>query len=149
MQAPSESFELLAGTTLVSGMSDEQIRYLAACGQQENYAAGEALVNWDDAEFDLLLVLDGKCEIRTVMEDVLYLLGRDSLIGEVSFIDRKPRSAKAVASGECKTIRFPASLLDDLETTRPEILAKLLKNIGVVLCRKLRSTTRFAEASFV
>ena len=146
---PSESFELLSGTLLVSGMSDEQIRVLADCGNQETYTDGQPLVTRADAAFDLLIVLSGKCEIRTEMNDLLYRLGPDSLIGEVSFLDGKTRSANAVASGECSAMRFPASLLDDLEASRPDIVAKLLKNLGVVLCQKLRSTTRFAEASFV
>lgn len=150
MQTSSlDSFELLAGTTLVSGMSLEQIRILSDSATQETYSDGESLVTWEDTRFDLLLVIEGKCEIRTSMDDVLYRLGPNSLIGEVSFLDSKPRSAKAVAMGECKAVRFPVTLLDDFERSHPDILAKLLRNIGVVLCQKLRSTTRFAEASFV
>lgn len=146
---PLESSELLAGTGLTDGMSVEQIRVLADCGKQEDYADGEHLVSKDDAQFDLLVVVAGTCEIRTEMDDLLYRLGRDSLIGEMSFLDEKARSAKALAVGGCKAIRFPATLLDDLEASRPDIVAKLLKNISLVLCQKLRSTTRFAEATFV
>jgi CRP-like cAMP-binding protein len=144
-----DSYELLSGTGLAAGMSPEQVQVLSACGRPEVYADGENLVTKDDEAFDLLVVVEGKCEIRTSMNDVLYQLGPSSLIGEVSFLDHRPRSAKAIAIGQCKTIRFPASLLDDLEAARPDIVAKLLKNIGLVLCQKLRSTTRFAEASFI
>ncbi|HVT13709.1 MAG TPA: cyclic nucleotide-binding domain-containing protein [Fimbriimonadaceae bacterium] len=144
-----DSYELLARTGLATGMSHEQVRVLADCGKVESYASGENLVSKDDDRFDLLVVVDGACEIRTDMDDLLYRLGRDSLIGEMSFLDQKPRSAKAISSGGCKAIRFPASLLDDLEATRPDIVARLLKNISLVLCQKLRSTTRFAEATFV
>ena len=124
-----DSYELLTGTHLVAGMSDEQTRVLAACGKQQLYADGEALVTREDTNFDLLLIIEGKCEIRTDMNDLLYRLGSASLIGEVSFLDGKTRSAKAIATGECKAIRFPASLLDDLEGSRPDIVAKLLKNL--------------------
>lgn len=131
------------------GMSPEQIQVLASCGEHNSYANGEFLVTKEDTEFDLFIITEGFCEIRSPMNDVLSKLGHNCLIGEVSFLDQKPRSANAVAVGECKAIRFPASLLVDLEATRPDIVAKLLKNIGIVLCQKLRSTTRFAEASFV
>jgi CRP-like cAMP-binding protein len=146
---PIDGFELLSGTGLVSGMSLEQIQVLSGCGKLEVFSDGEALVTWDDTHYDLLIVLEGKCEIRTQMNDLLYALRAGSLIGEVSFLDKKQRSAQAFAVGECKAIRFPASLLEDLETSRPDVIARLLKNISVVLCQKLRSTTRFAEASFV
>jgi CRP-like cAMP-binding protein len=150
MPTPSlDSFELLSKAGLTDGMSAEQVRVLSDCGTQQVHADGEDLVSRDDSEFDLLVVVEGKCEIRTIMNDLLYSLGPFSLIGEVSFLDHKQRSARAIAIGECTTIRFPASLLTDLEGGRPDIVAKLLKNIGIVLCQKLRSTTRFAEASFV
>lgn len=150
MQTPSvDTVDLLSKTTLAAGMSHEQVEVLAGCGTLETISEGEPLVSWDETQHDLLVVLEGGCEIRTSMNDVLSKLGPDSLIGEVSFLDHKPRSAHAIACGECKTMRFPATLLDDLEADRPDIVAKLLKNIGIVLCQKLRSTTRFAEASFV
>lgn len=143
------SLEQLKGAHLVDGMSDEQIQTLGAYGSVESYGDGESVIRLDDDTFDLWIMLEGKCEIRTQMDDMLYRLGPSTLIGEVSFLDHNPRSAKAIAVGECKVIRFPAGLLDDLGEKRPEIAAKLLKNIGVVLCQKLRSTTRFAEACFV
>ena len=146
---PVDSFAQLSRSLLVEGMTEEQIKVLASCGKYLMYEEGEALVTREDTVFDLLLIVDGKCEIRTDMNDLLYRLGPDSLIGEVSFLDHKVRSAKAVASGQCQAICFPASLLNDLEADRPDIVAKLLKNLGIVLCQKLRSTTRFAEASFV
>jgi CRP-like cAMP-binding protein len=150
MQTQSvDAIELLSGTSLAAGMTAEQVAVLARCGKQEIYGDGEALVTKEDTQFDLLVVLEGKCEIRTPMNDVLSRLGDDCLIGEVSFLDQKMRSANAIAVGECNVVRFPASLLNDLEGSRPDIVAKLLKNIGTVLCQKLRSTTRFAEASFV
>jgi len=147
--ATFDSFEAFSSTGIVSGMSPEQVKVLFEAGALQEFAEGEALVGLEDGDSDLMVVLSGKCEIRTGMDDVLYALGPGSLIGEMSFFDHKPRSAKAIAIGECAALRFPASLLDDLETSRPDIAARLLKNIGLVLCQKLRSTTRFAEASFV
>ncbi len=149
MAISSDSLATFSKAGIVDGMSEEQIRFLADRGQEESHADGENLVFTENSEFDLQLVTEGKCEIRTAMNDLLYRLGPGSLIGELSFLDHKPRSAKAIAMGECRTVRFPATLLDDLESNRPDIAAKLLKNIGLVLCQKLRSTTRFAEASFV
>ena len=144
-----DSFQAFASAGIVAGMSPEQTSVLYSSAKLQTFPDGEPLVTLDDPESDLMVVLSGKCEIRTSMDDILYDLGPGSLIGEMSFLDRKPRSAKAIAMGECTALRFPSSLLDDLEAARPDIAAKFLKNIGLVLCQKLRSTTRFAEASFV
>jgi CRP/FNR family cyclic AMP-dependent transcriptional regulator len=144
-----DTFELLSNSGLASGMSLEQVQVLAGCGKLETYEADELLVDWDDQNYDLMLLVGGRCELRTQMNDVLYHLGAGALIGEISFLDERPRSAKAVAVEVCQVIRFPVTLLADLESTRPDVVAKLLKNISLVLCQKLRSTTRFAEASFV
>jgi len=144
-----DSLQAFSSAGIVAGMSSEQISVLYGSAELQSFPDGEPLVTLDDPESDLMVVLCGKCEIRTSMDDILYDLGPGSLIGEMSFLDHRPRSAKAIAIGECTALRFPASLLDDLEATRPDIAARFLKNIGLVLCQKLRSTTRFAEASFV
>lgn len=144
-----ETFELLAGTAIATGMSAEQVQALATHGVRAAFANGEPLVEFDDPGFDLLVVLSGACEITTRMGDVLYRLGAGSLIGEMSFVDHRSRSANAISVGACEVVRFPASLIEDLETTRPDIAVKVVKNICIVLTQKLRSTTRFAEASFV
>lgn len=144
-----ETFELLAGTAIATGMSAEQVQALATHGIRAAFAHGEPLVAFDDPGFDLLVVLSGSCEITTRMGDVLYRLGAGSLIGEMSFVDHRARSANAISVGECEAVRFPATLIEDLETTRPDVAVRVVKNICNVLTQKLRSTTRFAEASFV
>ena len=118
----------------------------ADCGKQEIYQDGEALVTWDDKVSIFFLVLEGKCEIRTTMNDLLYSLGRSSSSAKSASSTRSSAQRGGDRHRRMQAIRFPASLLNDLEARRPEILAKLLMNISVVLCQKLRSTTRFAEA---
>src|SRR5689334_10298683 len=100
MLSPSmDTVDLLSRTGIVAGMTPEQIQVLAALGKVENVCEGDPLVSLDESSSDLIVILEGRCEIRTTMNDVLSRLGEGSLIGEVSFIDHKPRSAKAVAVG--------------------------------------------------
>ncbi len=140
---------LLEPLELAKGMTPEELSVLGQYAEHIRYEDGEILVDFTDTVFDLIVILEGEVEIRTAMNDLLSRLNRHCLIGEVSFIDHRPRSARAVSSGQCEAICFPSSLIDTLRTEHPQLLVKMLHQISLVLCQKLRSTTRFAEASFV
>jgi glutaminase len=64
------------------------------------------------------------------------------VFGEMAVVDRAPRSAMIVADSE---VVCDVMSLDDFErlgTTHPAIKIKLLENLSLCLCRRLRTVNR-------
>ena len=146
---PARIVALLRPLEFAADFSDEELAVLSGYATVVSYGDGETVVDFNETDYDLIVIASGSVEIRTAMNDVLDRLNEGCVIGELSFIDRKPRSARVVAAGRCEAVTFRHSLLTELSDSHPLIVSKVLRYIALVLCKKLRSTTRFMEASFV
>jgi glutaminase len=62
--------------------------------------------------------------------------------GEMAVIDRAPRSAMIVADTAVSCEELSVADFEALGTTHPRIKIKLLENISLDLCRKLRKANR-------
>jgi CRP-like cAMP-binding protein len=137
----------LKSTVLAKNLTGPQLDILASFGTEHSYAAGEMMMQPDDGTFSLMVLLEGRCDVLGVMDDEINHLQAGMLLGEVAFCDHKPRSAKAVANGECVAAVFPDDLIDSVRKDHPELATQLLKNIIDVLCGKLRHATRWIDAA--
>jgi CRP-like cAMP-binding protein len=68
------------------------------------------------------------------------------LFGEVALFDARPRSATVSADGPVKLAVIPAEALNALIDERPEMGVLILRNLGRVLCERLRSSNFQVEA---
>ena len=133
---------------LFDGMSDADLERLLATAERRAFAQGEVVVRHGERGNELMVILDGQCEVRNAMNDLLAVLESGALLGEVGFIDGEGRSANVFASEPAEALVFRDGLLESLHDV-PELRAQLIHNLAKVLCQKLRTTTRLAEASFV
>ena len=62
--------------------------------------------------------------------------------GEMAIIDRAPRSAMIVADSEVECHRLKLEDFERLSQTHPNIKIRLLENLSLSLCRKLRKANR-------
>jgi CRP-like cAMP-binding protein len=141
--------ELLQRTDLAPGLSEAQLATLASLGTSRTFQPGETILELEDSDYRLHVLLEGEVNVLGVMGDVVGAVRPGNLLGEISFIDGKARSAKVVAAGEVHLAEFPSTLLDTLVTQDPHLEALLLQNLARVLCRKLRTATREIDASLV
>ncbi len=77
--------------------------------------------------------------IRTVLGEPIGQIKPGMPMGEVSFLDGRPRSGTAIASGQCEIVVLPADSLLLILRDAPEMAAKTLWNISAVLCARLRT----------
>jgi len=88
---------LLGGVTLFKSMDDEERRALAAVMELRAVRAGETVFRQGDPGDSLLCVVDGRLD--TVVKDnagqdiVLAAVGAGDVVGEMSMLDGRPRSA--------------------------------------------------------
>ena len=67
---------------------------------------------------------------------------RGMVFGEMAVIDRAPRSAMIVADSEVICDVMGIEEFDRLGTSHPGIKIKLLENLSLCICRRLRTVNR-------
>ena len=139
----------LKSTVLAKGLTETQLATLASHATERTFAAGDTMMQPEDGSFTLLALLEGDCEVLGVMDDEINHLHAGMLVGEVAFLDHRPRSAKAVATTRCVTAAFDGDLIERLRKEDPDTATQLLLNLIGVLCTKLRQATRWIDAGHV
>lgn len=81
-------------------------------------------------------------------DGVLGFLDPGSILGELSLLDRQPRSASAYANSKVTARRLSTDSIEQLRTERPAIAVEIYRALGRDAAKKLRATTqRLAEFS--
>ncbi|HVL96577.1 MAG TPA: Crp/Fnr family transcriptional regulator [Solirubrobacteraceae bacterium] len=93
-------------------LDDADRRWLHERGVVRQFPQGTALVHEHEASDRVLIVLEGRVKIASTSEDgrerVLAFRGPGEVVGELSAIDRKPRSAGVVAVDPVRALVLPA-----------------------------------------
>jgi len=71
-------------------------------------------------------------------EVILTLLGAGECFGEMGLIDGSPRSADVVATADVECRVIGRSLFEDIGKLLPALKAKILNEIALQLCDRLR-----------
>ncbi len=138
----------LASCPLFEGLSTDEFGRLLGLGSVRDLAGGDSVVEHGAHGNELMVVIEGRCDVRNGLNDLIAVLEKGALLGEVGFIDGQGRSATVSASGVAKVLVFEEDLLQRLEDV-PVLQIRLLRNLARILCKKLRYTTRLAQAGFV
>lgn len=93
-------------------------------GVRRTFRRGQALFSQGDIGERVFLLEEGWVTIRSSSPDgdemILNLRGPGELLGEMSILDRAPRSAAAVAVGEVVALVAPASAIGRVIATDPD-----------------------------
>jgi len=124
---------------LLHGLTKDQIETVASIAYVKEFNGGDTMLRQFAKDSDVMILLEGKARINTFSGDLIAEAGPGSVIGEVSLIDDKPRSATVVAMAGCKVARIPGEALHKLMVDSPEVARVLLLNVGRILCSRLRA----------
>lgn len=126
--------ERLKTVPLFSGCSTRELASLSRFLKVVNFPAGRAIVKQGDTGIGLHVLLEG--ETRVVVGDrTRQRLGPGDFFGEVSLLDRDPRTATVVAETPVRTLylsvwNFRAALKEE-----PRMAVKMLEE----LARRIRT----------
>lgn len=124
------------------GFTVEEIAQVEAAVQVRELKAGEVLFRRGDMGDELFFVRCGIVHIRLPLEGGkhhhLATFGRGELFGELSFLDRMPRSADAVAAGDASVFALPREAFEQLQRQHPHLAATLFERIAQVIGLRLR-----------
>lgn len=143
---PVVPVEQLQKTQIVNGMTPEQAAVLGSYGELRQLKDGEAIVKANDGTYDLSVLLTGKACVQGAVEKEVQVMTPGAVIGELSFFDRKPRSANVLAVGDSSVAVFSGDLLTKLRADHPDVAVQFVQNLCLLLCDKLRGATRLIDA---
>lgn len=138
--------DAIRGNYLTNGLSEEEISLLAANGEEVSFPAGDVIVRQFDREADLYMVLEGKVAINASNGDLVARIKAGGVFGEIALLDDRPRSATVMAETDVKLVKFSAENIRALLDNHCHISNVILRNIGRVLCERLRSANLQIEA---
>jgi CRP-like cAMP-binding protein len=141
---------ILKKVPLLEGCSDSDLESLSMCLRAQRLRKKQALFRKGDEGTALYIIKKGKIKIvlpSTVGEEVIItIFSEGDFLGEMSLLDKKPRSADAVAMEDSEVYVL----------NRTDFLSFLQKNEGAIKCilsclsGRLRKTDDLVEdASFL
>lgn len=134
-----ETFDALRNNYLFQGLSERQITDIAALSTTKQFEGGDTIVRQFAKDNDLLIILSGKARVNSFSGEMIAEAGPGGVIGEMSLVDDKPRSATVVSSGQCTALSISNDALWQLMDEEPAIAKVVLLNVGRILTSRLRA----------
>jgi CRP-like cAMP-binding protein len=122
--------------------SDAHLVHLAQLARREAFAHAQALSREDQEHRDIFVVMEGRlqeCRNTPIGTQVMAAPGVGEIVGEISYVDHKPRATTVLGVDAGTVLRFPASEVDQLVTRNRELGVSLLWSFWHSLAAKVRS----------
>jgi CRP/FNR family cyclic AMP-dependent transcriptional regulator len=142
----------LRSSPLFESLSADQLAKVAEIAILRRVPAGESVFREGSSGDEMYVVLEGTVriskEIPGAGEEALSLLGPGSTFGEMAAIDDAPRSADAVAHGDCSLLAIRREDLDRLMFLDKDLAYALLWAFVRTLSARLRETSERLRSFF-
>jgi SulP family sulfate permease len=129
---------------------DETLAYLEECMVMRSYKAGEKIAALGETSDELFLVRRGAVRIVLPLDGAaghhLATFGRGDFFGEMSFLDREPRSADAIADTDTDLYVLSRERFDQLANEHKRLAINLLEGLARSLAVRLRHTNKELRA---
>lgn len=136
---------------IFKGRKEETLAALEACMETRSYKAGEKIFARKDAGDELFLIRRGA--VRIVLpthfgkeSHHLATFGRGDFLGEMTFLDREPRSADAIAFTDVDLFVLSRARFDTLAGEHKRLAMQLFEGVARTLAIRLRHTNRELRA---
>ena len=127
----------LRALPLFEGLSERQLRMIAAQGQELEFGPGDTIVAEGTKAIDFYVLLQGAAKV-TVGGRTRRRLGPGDYFGEVSVLDGGPRTATVTAEEPVVVFRLERKAFVSVLRRNPEIAIKIL----AVVARRLREVEK-------
>ena len=118
----------LASIGLFSALSRKELQRIARASDEVKVKAGHELVKQGDVGREMFVLVDGTATVRRNGRKVASI-GPGTSVGELSLLDKGPRTASVVCDTDCTVLVLGArefiGVLDDVPGLAHKILASL------------------------
>ena len=145
-QSDKKTIEFLTEIDMLQDFSASELEELASILELVNYEAGKELFREGDPGGKMYFLAEGTVEIQKRRSHgtgrvVISRFDRGGIIGEMSLIDRMPRSATVIAVQPSKLHVLSQEAFDAMISDSQTLAIKLLKGLAVLLSMRLRNTS--------
>lgn len=136
----------LVGLPLLKGLTFAEAKQLLGQTTVLNVEAGEKLVRIGDVGSEMFVMLSGAVEARAAGRR-LAAFKAGALFGEIAFLSALPRSADIVATEDAEVLVLTQDVLHRVMKAQPALASRVLFNLSLILCQRLRDSTRSLAAA--
>lgn len=136
---------------LLKDLTDEEVKKFLMSGIVLKSKKGDRIVRKGDIGNELFVILKGAVEVlgsRDGKEFPIAVLGKGEIFGEMGFLSQTERSADVVALSDLEVLVVNQSFLRKAMNSMPNTANKILFNLSIILCERLRSKTKSMEDAF-
>ena len=137
--------DLLEQSAWSLGFNRADLMILAEFMKACTSSPGTLLCKEGDNESFMGILIEGGVTVLKTSSDgsdsVVGRLGKDKSFGEMSVLNREPRSATVVADTDVRLLILQRSEFDRLLDNQPKVAAQILLRIARLLSHRLRETT--------
>lgn len=140
-----DAARMLAAIPLFDDLSQEDINALASALKSAKYKPGDVVFEKGEVGDSMFLVADGSVSIRLGDRNAKVVLKEihvGQYFGELALFDTKPRSATAIAEGECELLELERDTLHAQMAKRPKIALAIISEMA----ERLRETNEMISA---
>jgi CRP/FNR family transcriptional regulator, cyclic AMP receptor protein len=142
----------LANLPLFRGLTPDELADLARVLRLERVAAGQEICREGGPADAAFVIASGTALVlkKTAQgdEQLLAELGAPTVVGEMALLDRGARSASVRMKVGGELYRLSCTDFDALRAQYSRGAAKLVKNLALILCERLRDTNDRINAFF-
>ncbi len=132
----------IAGVPLLEGLSFTEAKQFLSVGTVLNCTVGCSIIQSGDVGDEMFVLLSGSAEVRgSEGAEPLALLEKGDVFSELGFLAQTPRTADVVAVDDLEVLILTQEFLRKAMEKMPEISLKVLFNLSIVLCGRLKATT--------
>jgi len=132
--------ELLAGCPLFKGIDTNGLAALAELATAVDFAAGHAIARQGDYGTGFFVIVDGM--VRVVRDGkVVARLGPGDFFGELSVLDRLPRTATVTTDAATSCLALASWDFDKVLLDQPPLMLEILRGVAARL-REVTDSSR-------
>ncbi|HUO72664.1 MAG TPA: Crp/Fnr family transcriptional regulator [Solirubrobacteraceae bacterium] len=123
--------------SFLAKLSPDELSGFRAAGRTRRFGQGEMVFREGDDAGGVMAIVSGRMKVSVAgvggREVVLQFPGPGDLVGELSPIFRRPRSASVVAMGDVEVIAIPAEGFRRFIADRPRVAMLILDHVASLL----------------
>ena len=137
MKSKDAVLDHLAGIPLFSSCSKKQLAQVRNLLTEVAVPAGRVLVREGSTGYECFIIVSGHAEV-SIHGDLIARFGPGDYFGELSLLDKQPRSASVTATTDCSVVVLSQSEFTRALEDTPGLAIKILANLAT----RLRETNR-------
>jgi CRP-like cAMP-binding protein len=130
---------------ILAAMSEEQLERFASFVEVENAPQWTVIVQQGEPGDSMYFILSGELRVRIMVMDretILTTLSPGDFFGDISLLDKGPRSADVVANVDSILLKVTAGHLEEISKQAPDLAAVFLKGLGRTLTARIRADNK-------